>query len=750
MKNRSILSKLLLLLILTLVIGTYVTTYVVSNRIKTVLDEELHEEISIIIQSLDWAIEPLLDGEHDDEIQVLIDKISRYPIVKNIRLYRPEQQIQFSNLILEQDSFIPNACVAAVFENGDSFKSIEDIENRIYEAAMPIKGSALSDDSSIKAVLYISADMDYVVDLWNDIISDFQIVFIIANIMLVLVISIYIYFMVGRPLKEFTIASEAIANNNYDYQINTKMQGEFIDLKESYDNMRLGIKEYINELDEAKTIVEEASDAKMIFLTNMSHEIRTPLNSILGFTDLLEEQETDPDKISQLKIIHKSGTHLLSVINDILDFSKLDNGQMDVETITFSIRELVRDTSDFFYLELRKRNLEYRYEVSSRVPMQCRSDMNKIRQILINLISNAMKFTAHGEIFVEVDCIDEKLIIKVSDTGIGISESKLETIFETFSQSDNTIARKYGGTGLGLSICKKFAHLLNGNITVTSTVGEGSCFTVEIEVIPLESKVLVGRGILCSWLNADSELADLVYETVITLRERLDEVKESYKNNEMQVFGEQIHALKGLTGNFQMNQLYTLLVSADKELKKENTNKEYLDEILMDIEEVVVTVSQAAETHCLSIDSEEGINTIVDADKKLNKELLPMKILIAEDIRENQLLLERMLKPFTYELVFVNNGVEAMEQLQQNKYDCMLLDIQMPEMSGEDVLENLQEDDWILKIVHRPHIIVLTAHATMDEKERCLTLGADDYLSKPINKDRLRDKLKVVNESLKI
>lgn len=736
MKSKSVLNKLLLLLIITMILGTYITTYVVSNKMKEVLDEELHEEIFIILQTLDWAIEPLLNNGNYDEIQRLIDQISEYPIVANIRLYQPNQQIQFSNIASENNVIIENACVLGVFEEGAESKSIEDFDNKIYEAAMPVRGSGVGEDAPIEAVLFIAADMEYVFNLWNDVINDFQVVFIISNVLLVIIITLYVYFVIGRPLKEFKLAADAITNKNYDYTMKDNMEGEFIELKTAYDDMRNGIKAYISELDQSRNEVEEASNAKMIFLTNMSHEIRTPLNSILGFTELLEEDETNSDKRSQLHIIHKSSTHLLSVINDLLDFSKIENNQMEVETITFSMRELVRDTSDFFYLEMKKRNLGYRYEVSSRVPMQCRSDENKIRQILINLISNSMKFTKEGEIFVEVDYIDPMLIIKVTDTGIGISEDKMETIFEAFSQSDNSIARKYGGTGLGLSICKKFSLLLNGDITVDSEIGSGTVFTVKLKVIALDSQKLIGRGILCSWLNADSDLADLVFETILTLPSRMKDISEMYKTKEMEAFQGQIHALKGLCGNFQMDQLYNLFVAADRELKKPKIDFKIIDEIMIDINNIVFVVSEAANNHC------NISNTKVLDKEEQTLTYKTMDILVAEDVKENQLLVDRMLKPLNHHLQFANNGLEAMELMKAHNFDCMLLDIQMPEMSGEEVLDELANNFEASEIKNKPYIIVLTAHATVEEKERCISLGANDYLSKPINKAKLRSTIK--------
>lgn len=768
MKNKSVVVRLIGILIIIITISTLTTSYVVSNRIKVVLEEEIREEIFVILQSLDWAIRPLLEEENDEAIQRLIDNIAAYPMVESIRLHSADNTILFSNNPLEIGQELKNACVIDVFENNSVKKSREDFEQEIFEAAVPVRGSSFIHEvgNDIQAVLFVSADMDYILNLWNDVTSDFRLVFISVNIVLVIIIALYIYFTIGRPLLEFTKASNAISQKDYGYHIEGNLHGEFINLEDAYNQMRRSIRDYTTELSEAKAQAEAASEAKMIFLTNMSHEIRTPLNSILGFTEILEEKELDEEKRRELKIVHKSGAHLLTVINDLLDFSKIESERMEVESIIFSVRELVRDTSDFFRVQFNKKNIDYHYEISDQVPFHCRGDANKIRQILINLINNAIKFTKEGSIELFIDYQEELLVFTVKDTGIGISEDKLETIFNAFSQSDNSIARKYGGTGLGLAICKKFAIMLGGDIRVESALGQGSTFTVSVGIVPLKSEKLLGRGILCKWLNADSELTDLVYETLFTLPPRVQFLLNAIQERDYDFLRSEIHALKGLTGNFQLNELYTLFVSADKGINKEPNNLSHLASILEDIKEILDMVVTAAEHHCHldgqmmeAYEDDLSSHQISTIPQKVDRELfLPLdemdtlakdskyftkgkKILLAEDILENQLLVIKILEPLDVRIDTANNGLEAMKMLKQERYDCLLLDVQMPEMSGEDVLNAIQETDKGEREFHKPHIIVITAHATLDEKNRVIGMGADDYLSKPVDKQKLRNKI---------
>lgn len=740
-RSSSVFIRLIVLLIITIVISTIVTNLVVASRLEYVLEEELYEETFVILQSLDWAMRPLLEDDNSEAIQRLIDNISAYPIVQELRLYSADQSVSYSNNDNDIGQRMTNQCVEFVFENNALKHSYKDLEAGIFEAAIPVRGSSFQHEagSDIQAVLYMAADTDYVKNLWKSISDGFQVVFVSANLIILILVGTYIYFFMGRPLNEFTKASRAIAEKDYDYHINKKLHGEFEDFRKVYEQMQIGIKAYTSELALAKLKAEEASEAKMIFLTNMSHEIRTPLNSILGFTEILEEQERDADKKSELKIIHKSGKHLLTVINDLLDFSKIESNQMDIENIVFNIREMVRDVSDIFGVQFNKNSINYHYEVDCSVPSYCNGDANKIRQILINLINNAIKFTKEGEVIVKLKYEQPMLSIEVSDTGIGISEHKVDKIFDAFSQSDNSIARKYGGTGLGLAICKKFAKMLGGDITVHSILGEGTTFKVVVQVVELENTKLLGRSMLCKWLNEDSELSDLVHETVLTLPERIEMLMTLYTEKMEQKMKEEVHALKGLTGNFQMTELYSLFIAADKCCKEQTIDYALLGGIFKDIEEIVLIVHVAAMNHCAM--QTTGSESKIKADRKpiLKKE---MTILVAEDIKENQLLMSKILEPLTDKIAYADNGKEAMTLLRERHYDCLLLDIQMPEMSGEDVLLEIRRLENLGKFRHRPYIIVVTAHATLDEKNRCLAMGADDYISKPVDKTKLRNMIR--------
>ncbi len=739
MKSNSFLVRLSVMMLITLVTALILAGYLMFNNSKEVINEEIHEELYVIINSMQWAMSPLIEAEDSNAIMNLVNEIGSYELIESVKIIGHDYHVIYSDVPKEHGQIYMNQTVHEIFSTNAEIESKEDPDNGVYEAAVPIRkllGQEWDNPSGeIVAVLFVSVDVDYVTGKWSELLSRTLIIFIVSNLIIFIAILSFSYMEIGRPLKAFTKAAHEISNKNYDAHIDTPLHGELADMNIAFSKMQENIKSYIKELGEAKRSTEEASDAKMIFLTNMSHEIRTPLNTILGFTELLEEQETDPEKLSDLKIVHKSGSHLLSVINDLLDFSKIEKDQMDVESIEFNVREVVRDTSDFFNVQFRSKNIDYTYGIDPSVPFICLGDMNKFRQIFINIISNAIKFTSDGEISVEVWCEDKALYVSVIDSGIGIAKDKIKSIFEPFTQTDDSVARKYGGTGLGLAICKRFANLLNGDVTVESRLDEGTKFTFWIAIEPTKREVSTGASLLCTWLNVDSELSDLVYDAVRNLPNRMDEINKAYKVDDIGVLKSQVHALKGLTGNFQMMALYELFVEADSLLKNEVIDLEAVGQCLTRINELIEQVLKAAMNECKMLDHA--------SDSKMQSEtddLLPthsLKLLIAEDIYENQLLLKKMLADLVTDIDVAGNGIEALEKMRLKDYDCLLLDIQMPEMSGEDVLTYFQNRPASDNI-KRPYTIVLTAHATVDEKELCINLGADDYIAKPINKVKLK------------
>ncbi|MDF2613819.1 MAG: domain S-box protein [Clostridia bacterium] len=412
--------------------------------------------------------------------------------------------------------------------------------------------------------------------------------------------------------------------NKKNYRI-----GEFIVLRDI-----TSLEETMKELEWAKFTAEESNKAKSKFLAAMSHEIRTPINGIIGMAELLENASLTPEEKENLRILQYSADSLLDIINDILDFSKIEAGKMELQNTRINIRQLVSDIVKTFAYTEKKEYIELNYDINDNVPEVITGDLVRLRQILINLLSNAFKFTEKGKINIHIDAAEKevnkvKLLLSISDTGIGIAENKLESLFQSFHQLDNSTKRKYGGTGLGLSIVKSLIELMGGTISVKSKEGIGSRFSFEI-----------------------------TFET-------LDEVK----------------------------------IKEDLDLRD-----------------------------CLKKD-------------------MMLRVLVVEDSKVNQLLIKKMLTKKNWIVETAENGREALEKIEQDRYDLILMDIQMPIMDGYEAAKSIREKEMNSNI-HTP-IIALTANATEEDKRKSIEAGMDGYLTKPIKSENLYlNILKYVNISL--
>jgi two-component system sensor histidine kinase/response regulator len=541
------------------------------------------------------------------------------------------------------------------------------------------------------------------------------------------------------------------------------------DLERTVEARTLQLRNINAEMKIAKERAEDASRAKSEFLANMSHEIRTPLNGIIGMTDLALDTPLNSEQQDYLNMVKSSADALLSVINDVLDFSKVEAGKLEIDSLDFSLRDCIELAVRPLALRAHEKHLELATDIAHHLPDAVVGDSGRLRQVLTNLVGNAIKFTESGEVVVRVNTdarAENSMIVHfiVSDTGIGIPKAKQNLIFEAFTQADGSTTRKYGGTGLGLTICSRLVTLMGGNIWVESDAAQGSRFhfTVQLDLQPgsappIEKVDVDGRRVLVVDDNATNLriLHDVLKNwgmNVTTVNNGASAVKllESAEHDrdpyhlvvldchmpEMDGFmvAERIRNADG-----KAQPIILMLTSASQNGDLERCRKLGIQSHLIKPirqQELLVALKHVFE----SKSAVERILPIAESQRSASGEHL--HLLLAEDNLVNQKVAVRILEKWGHTVHVVVNGKQAVEAVAKQTFDAILMDVQMPEMGGFEATAFIRKAEATTS-AHIP-IVAMTAHAMKGDREKCLDAGMDAYISKPISAKELADVLQSV------
>ncbi|MDB5145400.1 MAG: response regulator [Mucilaginibacter sp.] len=580
---------------------------------------------------------------------------------------------------------------------------------------------------------------------------------------------------VMRQSEELQIQSENLQALNEELQAQSEelqsvneellsQSDELQALNEELQAQSEELQDQKNQEYQARQEADKANQAKSIFLATMSHEIRTPMNGVIVMASLLSETKLNGEQREYTETIINCGDSLMNVINDILDFSKIESGKMDIEEEDFDLRQSIEEIMDMFLQKAAEQHLDLIYQIDFNLPRYVIGDSLRLKQVIINLINNAIKFTSKGEVFIKVYLSQAipgnelEIGFSVKDTGIGIPEDKLSTLFKAFSQVDSSTTRKYGGSGLGLIISERLVKLMGGNVWVESKLGEGSAFNFTIQA-KASDKLTSETPLLPGIANIAGKRVLIVDDNktnLVILRTQLEHWK-----LETVTCSSAKDALELLSGDKKFNLVISDMEMPDmdgaglaKAIKGrpdavpvimlssigDASRKKYpglFSSVLIKpvkqnqlLKSIYAELGDRKET----IQVEEKQNNVLSTDFAGQ---YPMDILIAEDNLVNQMLIQRILLKLGYQTHLAQNGLEALQMLSKKSYDVILMDVQMPEMDGFEATKNIREQD-----IDQPYIVAMTANALTEDRDICLSQGMDNYVSKPMKLDILVSVLK--------
>ncbi|MFC0118811.1 two-component sensor histidine kinase BarA [Pseudoalteromonas xiamenensis] len=604
-----------------------------------------------------------------------------------------------------------------------------------------------------------------------------SIAILVVTLLIAGILAIYFGQRFTRPLRRLLLATDKLTEGKHDIGIHDKMEGEFellrLGLNSISDKMTLQKEEMQKHIDQAtsdyretleqyemqniqlgiaKREAQDANKVKSDFLAKMSHELRTPLNGVIGFTRQLYKTPLNRHQKDYLDTIVLSANSLMSIISDILDFSKLEAGAMELENIQFQLRDVVNEVMTLLAPSAHEKQLELSVYINRKVPDNLIGDPTRFKQILINLINNAIKFTEKGSVKIDIGhrMLDDQrasLLVSVSDTGVGIAQEKQDTLFTPFGQADSSITRKFGGTGLGLIITKHLVEAMNGRITLNSAQGNGSCFTFNtIFELPnhlfnndLPIKSLKHKRVLFfeSHEHTHQAVAALLEEWEMQVTACIDE--ESFLAALQPEFNYDVCLIGHMASVDQMQTLKSYI-------NKVRGQTDYLYLLLNTISHNMreSLIGSGADASLSKPVNHRKLCELLAAPYRLDHpdvgeanddfDILPLKVLVADDNDANLKLITTLLNEQVESIDKAHNGSQAISLCKSHKYDIIFMDIQMPITDGITACKTILD----ASLNEDTPIIAVTAHALAGEKDDLLKMGFKGYLTKPIDEDMLR------------